>query len=79
MRPKEPAEAMPVLQDGGYFELVICPKKVGSKRQLLRMKLRTSEGSEVDGAWGNAKKKLERQAKLTTVITGTVGQRWYLK
>lgn len=75
----QPLEALPYLEAGGYFELALEPKKVGSQRMLLRMRLRASDGTDVGGCWGNAKKKLEKLGRLKTTITGTVGQRWYLK
>lgn len=75
----EPKDALPYLEAGGWFELVLAPMAGSRKRKIMRMKLIASDGSHIDGAWGNAKKKLERQMKLRTVITGRIGQRWYLK
>lgn len=77
MRAKhEPSEAMPILKDGGYFELRF--ELSGRNRLLLRMRLLRSDGLQVEGSWGNAKKKLEKLNRLKRTLIGRT-QRWCLR
>lgn len=71
----EPHEALPILEAQGYFELRF--EVTGKNRVLLRMRLLTAEGVQVEGSWGNAKKKLEKLNRLKRTLIGRT-QRWHL-
>lgn len=74
-----PEQAIPLLEAGAVFVFKPEPKKPRSRKFILRMRLRLSDGTYADGCWGYAKKRLERMARLSEAISDDGLKIWRLK